>query len=85
MSSLALEIDRVMPRLAPEKATRLERLVRDGLALAMADEDADTVNTGAAQHQAWLHRLEQLRSSVGTGRLGSSTESILEDLRSDRD
>jgi len=38
MSSLALEIDLALQRLDPPKASRLERLLRDGLALALGDE-----------------------------------------------
>ncbi|MDB6007246.1 MAG: hypothetical protein JWR15_4233 [Prosthecobacter sp.] len=37
MSSLALEIDLALQRLDPPKASRLERLLRDGLALALGD------------------------------------------------
>lgn len=40
MSSLALEIDLALQRLDPSKASRLERLLRDGLALALGDEAA---------------------------------------------
>lgn len=35
-------------------------------------------------HQAWLGRLEKLRQSVGTGKEGTTTEEILDDLRSER-
>lgn len=38
MSSLATEIDLALQRLDPPKASRLERLLRDGLALAMGDD-----------------------------------------------
>lgn len=38
MSSLALEIDLALQRLDPPKASRLERLLRDGLALALGDD-----------------------------------------------
>ena len=38
MSSLALEIDLALQRLDPHQASRLERLLRDGLALALGDE-----------------------------------------------
>jgi hypothetical protein len=85
MSSLALEIDRALLRLAPEKAARLEKLVRDSLALALADEESGASPVEATRRQAWLERLEALRASIGTGNNGSSTESILEDLRSDRE
>jgi len=38
MSPLALEIDLALQRLDQPKASRLERLLRDGLALALGDE-----------------------------------------------
>jgi hypothetical protein len=38
VSSLGLEIDLALKRLDALKASRLERLLRDGLALAFADE-----------------------------------------------
>ncbi len=38
MSSLALEIDQALQRLDPPKASRLERLLRDSLALALGDD-----------------------------------------------
>lgn len=38
MSSLALEIDLALQRLDPSKASQLERLLRDGLALALGDD-----------------------------------------------
>lgn len=46
--------------------------------------------TGVAQMQprrdrnAWLAELARLRESTATGKTGSSTEEILNDLRSDR-
>ena len=84
MSSLALEIDRVMRRLAAPKALRLERLLRDGLALALSEEADDAKAVPVHQHQDWLLRLNALRNSVGTGKAGTSTEAILDDLRSER-
>lgn len=41
MSSLALEIDLALQRLDPSNAARLERLLRDGLALALGVEVAE--------------------------------------------
>jgi hypothetical protein len=41
MSSLALEIDLALRRLDPSNAARLERLLRDGLALALGVEVAE--------------------------------------------
>jgi len=84
MSSLALEIDHVMQRIAAPKAMRLERLLRDGLALALSEEERDAVAAPVHQHQDWLMRLNALRNSVGTGKAGTSTEAILDDLRSER-
>jgi hypothetical protein len=40
-----------------------------------------------AKHETreeWLSRLDKLRASVGTGKIGPSTEEILDDLRADR-
>ncbi len=37
MSSLAIEIDQALQRLDPLRASRLERLLREGLALALED------------------------------------------------
>lgn len=49
MNSLALEIDLALRRLDPPKASRLERLLRDGLALALGDEaTAESTLTPAA-------------------------------------
>jgi hypothetical protein len=41
MSSLAMEIDLALQRLDPSNAARLERLLRDGLALALGVEVAE--------------------------------------------
>lgn len=84
MSSLAIEIDNAMQRLDASKASRLERLLRDGLALALADDAPAAAESSRQKHQAWLQKLEALRNSVGTGKTGASTESILDELRSER-
>ena len=84
MSSLANEIDNAMQRLDAAKASRLERLLRDRLALALADDAPATGERPPQQHQAWLRKLEELRNSVGTGKTGPSTEAILDELRAER-
>jgi len=84
MSTLALEIDQVMQRIAAPKAMRLERLLRDGLALALAEDGQDVAPAPVHQHQEWLNRLANLRNSVGTDKVGASTEAILDDLRAER-
>ena len=85
MSLLALEIDQVMRRIDGPKALRLERLLRDGLALALSDDTPGAAGVPVHQHESWLTRLEGLRNSVGTGKAGTSTEAILDDLRAERD
>ena len=81
MSSLALDVDRALKDLDANTAARLERLVRDALALVRlpASEAATPGRRGQ-----WLQRLDRLRASVGTGKIGTTTEDILDDLRSDR-
>ena len=81
MSSLALEVDRALQHLDAETAARLERLVRDALALVKPSE---TSAAPGAQRSEWLQRLDRLRASVGTGKTGTPTEDILDDLRSER-
>lgn len=80
MSALAIEIDHTLRELDEATAARFERLVRDAM---------ESVRPAAAQprnpdREAWLKQLDQLRASVGTGKQGSSTEDIIDDLRSDR-
>jgi hypothetical protein len=41
--------------------------------------------TPEIKRQAWLQRLDSLRESVGTGKAETSTEAIMEDIRSERD
>ena len=84
MSALALEIDRVMRRIPAPKALRLERLLRDGLALALAEDSLEETAATVHGHKDWLLRLSALRNSVGTGKTGTSTEAILDDLRAER-
>ncbi|OYV04073.1 MAG: hypothetical protein CFE26_18825, partial [Verrucomicrobiales bacterium VVV1] len=82
MSALALEIDRTLRQLDATSAARLEKLVRDALATVKTESSPEP---DQAKRQGWLNRLDQLRASVGTGQSGTSTEAILDDLRSDRD
>lgn len=81
MSALALEIDRTLQQLDATSAARLEKLVRDALATVKTESSQDPDRT---KRLGWLNRLEQLRASVGTGKSATSTETILDDLRSDR-
>jgi len=65
MSSLALEIDLALQRLDPTKASRLERLLRDGLALALGDEaKAEPVvsPTATSRHELFSRRFAPLAS-----------------------
>lgn len=73
-----------MSRIAAPKALRLEKLLRDGLALALLEDVHDAAAAPVHQHQDWLIRLNVLRNSVGTGKAGTPTEAILDDLRSER-
>lgn len=81
MSALALEIDQTLQQLDSATASRLERLVRDALALV---QSRPSVLAPDHKRQEWLRRLDGLRESVGTGKDGISTEAILEDIRSER-
>jgi len=81
MNALAYEVEQVLQSVDPATATRLERLVRDALDLVKPlPQDAGLRH----DRKSWLQRLDSLRSSVGTGRQGTSSEEILDDLRSDR-
>lgn len=82
MSALALEIDQTLQQIDSATATRLERLVREALALVKSRPVSPTPEI---KRQAWLQRLDRLRESVGTGKAGTSTEAIIEDTRSERD
>ena len=80
MNALAYEIDQTLRSVDKATATRLERLVRDALELVNPTAPA----TGDLQRRGeWLQRLDALRGSVGTGKQGTTTEEILDDLRSD--
>jgi hypothetical protein len=81
MNALAYEVEKNLQSVDPATATRLERLVRDALDLVKP-----LSQEAGLQHdrKIWLQRLDSLRSSVGTGRQGTSTQEILDDLRSDR-
>ena len=81
MNALAYEVDQTLRSVDKATATRLERLVRDALELVNPTAPA----TGGLQRRSeWLQRLNALRTSVGTGKHGVTTEEILDDLRSDR-
>ena len=58
MSSLALEIDLALQRLDPSNAARLERLLRDSLALALGVEVAEktTLQPAAASRRELFSR-----------------------------
>ena len=80
VTALASELDRTLQELDAATASRLERLVRDAIELVrpvfLAEETA-------REREQWLSRLDQLRSSVGTGKPGLSTEEILDNLRAE--
>lgn len=50
---------------------------------ALAGEQFERSNQ-IPDREAWLQRLDHLRSSVGTGKHGTSTEAMIDDLRSER-
>lgn len=79
MNALAAELDHTLRTIDTRTAVRLERLVRDALELAKPPATAPKHD-----RERWLERLDRLRESVGTGKPGTSTEVILEDLRGDR-
>ncbi len=61
MSSLALEIDQALQRLDPLRASRLERLLRDGLALALGDGGESSVEMSAnARRELFARRFAPL-------------------------
>ena len=64
MSSLALEIDLALQRLDPPKASRLERLLRDSLALALGDdtEPSQTASPDAKRREVFARRFAPLAS-----------------------
>jgi hypothetical protein len=78
MNALAVEVDQTLRSLDERTAVRFERLVRDALDLVKPASAAPV-----EERERWLERLDSLRGSVGTGKTGTSTEAILEDLRAD--
>ena len=81
-SFVRAELVSTLRSLDPPTAHRFERLVRDARELVQATNpslpEPDRLDE-------WMHRLDQIRSSVGTGRQSTSTEEILGDLRSEHD
>lgn len=82
MSALALEIDRTLQQLDASQASQFEARV---WALITGVQKRPQAHTAAQKKQQWLDRLERLRQSVGTDKTGTSTEAIIEDIRSERD
>ena len=80
VTALASELDRTLQELDAATASRLERLVRDAIELVRPVSLAEET---AREREQWLSRLDQLRSSVGTGKPGLSTEEILDNLRAE--
>lgn len=63
MSSLALEIDQALQRLDPPRASRLERLLRDGLALALGEQTPSPAESPAkARRELFASRFAPLAS-----------------------
>lgn len=63
MSSLALEIEQALQRLDPPRASRLERLLRDGLALALGEQTTSSSETAAkARRDLFAKRFAPLAS-----------------------
>lgn len=66
MSSLAMEIDLALQRLDPPQASRLERLLRDSLALALGDDDTSERVTASSpttvQRELFAGRFSPLAS-----------------------
>jgi hypothetical protein len=80
VTALASELDRTLQGLDAATASRLERLVRDAIELVRTSSSTEQT---VGERDQWLSRLDQLRSSVGTGKSGTSTEEILDDLRAE--
>jgi len=80
VTALASELDRTLQGLDAATASRLERLVRDAIELV---RPASLTEERDGERDQWLSRLDQLRSAVGTGKSGPSTEEILDDLRAE--
>ena len=82
MRALPLKIDHILRQLDAASAARFERLVRDALDLVRPTVAPPRISQ---QRQEWLESLDRLRASVGTGTQESTTEAMMDDLRSDRD
>jgi hypothetical protein len=74
-----IQIEEAVAELAPQDQKSLLSWLQGRL-----EQKAHEETPLAEEHESWLNRLEQLRNSVGTGKLTTSTEDILDDLRSDR-
>ncbi len=81
MNALAYEVEQTLQSVDQATATRLERLVRDALDLVKSSPPETSLQQ---DRKRWLQRLDSLRATVGTGRPGTRSEEILDDLRSDR-
>lgn len=81
MSALALEIDRTLQQLEAKQASQLEARLWALLSGAQKPPQADPA---APKRKEWLRRLDRLRQSIGTGKAGTSTEAIIEDICSER-
>ncbi len=69
MSSLALEIDLALQRLDPSNAARLERLLRDSLALALGVETAKKTTpqpAAANRRELFARRFAPLAARAGS-------------------
>jgi hypothetical protein len=78
MSTL-VQIESAVAGLPPQEQQSLLTWLQGRLLSASKARDLDV-----AEREAWLQRLEQLRRSVAIGRDVSSSESIVDDLRSER-
>ncbi len=61
-----------------------EEVVITSQGRAVARLSAFPQSAPSPNRQAWLARLRQLRESTATGKTSSTTEQILDDLRSER-
>lgn len=68
----------------PQGVTRKEHLESKRQARAQSKIEETAATKRQLKREAWLVRLGALRTAVGTGKQGHSTESILDDLRSER-
>jgi hypothetical protein len=74
-----IQIEKAVAELAPVDQRSLLTWLQGRL-------ETTALNPPSAEetHNLWLGRLEQLRNSIGTGKTTTSTEEILDDIRSDR-